>query len=957
MFAPDMVFTGVLQDTKPWDNGAISSFNSMGGVGRNEYTIDGAPVTGTDGRVGYAPPSDAVEEFKIEGVSFDATVGHTTGASINVMTRAGTNTYHGAIFDRHYQQRWNATPHFTRLNYEDAVRRGLRSSTDQKQGAGRLNDTGAALGGPVRIPKLYNGRDKLFFFFNYTGIWLRNAGGSTGNVPETAWRTGDFSELLKVDPALYTIYDPRSARLQGTRVVRTPFPENRGIPVLNPVYKFIEPIYPVANRLGPTVTADGQNNYTSFSSNNNGETYWALLNRVDYNINERHRVFGRWFWNNRDALGTDWSRDTVPGLNRFTTARVDKGLGLDYFWSIGAKSSLNVGANWNRFGEGNNGHGQTDYSPTDIGLPAYLDAKAGDLQQMPRISFSSLPSVSNPYPKLTSLGGTGELKVGMTHIMGNHSLKWGWHERRYIFSGNNPNFTSGSFTFNNTYVRAADNTNTAATHALEWASFMMGLPSSATIDSNDSSVWSAAYRAFYFQDDLRVTRKLRVSLALRYEQEQGIAERFNRGIAGGFLYDAKLPITDAAQAAYGANPLPDLPASQFRVVGGAQYQGTSPNNRYSNGTHRLMPRWSAVYAFNQKSVLRVGYGWFYDTLNPNNFRPSQDGFSQPTSTVLTPDLGLTFCCGVGSVAGLAAGRTPMNDPFPVRADGSRFDQPYRDRIGLMALAGRGGTILSRDYAPAFQQRWRVSFQREIVRDMVLDVSYNGSYARIPVNQRVDFLPGQYWATGLTRNQAIEDELNRNVPNPFHISNFSALQTSSPEVYSYMSRTAFFTTTTIRKHALLRQFPQMGSLTGLRPGVDFADSRGVNRYHDFQVQIEKRFTQGLQTSLMYARSKSEASDFYYNEFDGAPTWRTNNASRPNRLIWTAIYELPFGRGKTLAHDGLAKHILGDWQLGAVYQYQTGPATTWGQSLLLRRPRQDRLCIPPQRNERAGHPPVV
>src|SRR5688572_11776349 len=168
MFAPGMVFTGVLQDTKPWDNGAISSFNAMGGVGKNEYTIDGAPVTGTDGRVGYAPPSDAVEEFKIDGISFDATVGHTTGASINVMTRAGTNTYHGAIFNQHYQQRWNATPHFTRLNYEDAVRRGLRSPTDQKQGSGRLNDTGAALGGPIRIPKLYNGRDKLFFFFNYT---------------------------------------------------------------------------------------------------------------------------------------------------------------------------------------------------------------------------------------------------------------------------------------------------------------------------------------------------------------------------------------------------------------------------------------------------------------------------------------------------------------------------------------------------------------------------------------------------------------------------------------------------------------------------------------------------------------------------------------------------------------------------------------------------------------------
>jgi hypothetical protein len=138
----------------------------MGGVGQNEYTIDGAPATGTGRRVGFVPSSDAVDEFKMETASFDASYGHTSGATVNLSTKSGTNTYHGSLFDQHWQQRWNATPHFTRLLYEKNVREGKAKSGDPKQAPSRSNQFGASLGGPVRIPKIYNGRDRLFFFFH-----------------------------------------------------------------------------------------------------------------------------------------------------------------------------------------------------------------------------------------------------------------------------------------------------------------------------------------------------------------------------------------------------------------------------------------------------------------------------------------------------------------------------------------------------------------------------------------------------------------------------------------------------------------------------------------------------------------------------------------------------------------------------------------------------------------------
>ncbi len=147
--APGMHWTGQPAYRRPFDNAGTSSFNTSGGVGQNEYTIDNAPVTGTNRRVGFVPPADSVEEFKLETASFDASYGHTSGAIINVMTKAGTNSFHGTLYDQHWQQRWNATRHFTRLAWEDQVRQGKIGKDTPKQASGRSNNFGGTLGGPI----------------------------------------------------------------------------------------------------------------------------------------------------------------------------------------------------------------------------------------------------------------------------------------------------------------------------------------------------------------------------------------------------------------------------------------------------------------------------------------------------------------------------------------------------------------------------------------------------------------------------------------------------------------------------------------------------------------------------------------------------------------------------------------------------------------------------------------
>ena len=137
------------------------------------------------------------------------------------------------------------------------------------------------------LPKIYNGRDKLFFFFSYNGIYqVKTETTSSVNVtvPKTNWRNGDFSDMLNLpNAASYQVYDPRSAFVQNGHVTRTPFPGNKGIPILNPMYNFYTKLYPQPNDVAGVVSPEGSNNFYDTNMPKN-EKFNSILNRVDYNI-------------------------------------------------------------------------------------------------------------------------------------------------------------------------------------------------------------------------------------------------------------------------------------------------------------------------------------------------------------------------------------------------------------------------------------------------------------------------------------------------------------------------------------------------------------------------------------------------------------------------------------------------------------------------------------------------
>ncbi|MFN7938631.1 MAG: TonB-dependent receptor [Bryobacteraceae bacterium] len=931
--APGMQWTGQPEYRRPFDNAGTSSFNTMGGVGQNEYTIDGMTVTGTGRRVGYVPPADSITEFKLETSNFDASQGFTSGAAINVSSRSGSNRLSGSVFNQHWQQRWNATGHFARENWNAGVAAGRISPDTQKQATGRSNNYGIMASGPVYLPKVFNGKDKLFWTITWNGIRQSKAETTDGQlnrtVPTLAMRQGDFSELLNAPNGArqFTIYDPRTARREGSNVVRTPFPGNRGVPVLNPMYQFYTPLFPTPNNVPGLVTPEQLNNYLAFAMPKD-EKFNSIINRYDYIVNDHHRVNFRWQWNDRLADEYDWTYETKRGLHSNGLTRINKGGNVNWLWSISSYNILDFNMGLSRFEEGSRNTTRTAFGPKDVGLPDYLEARAGANRVLPSLDFNNISDVSGGFPIVGSLANAYELRLQMTTIRGNHSLKYGWQERRHQWSGLGPGSSSGAFTFRNGYTRSTNIDNVASNHGHDWAAFMMGVPNSIGIDTNDSTFYSTPRRALFVQDDWRVSDRLRLSLGVRYEHEGGITERFNRAIAAPFIYDLKLPITDLVQAAYARSPIPQLPASQFSVLGGTAYLGTNGYDAATKGTNIFLPKIGAVYQIDNKTVIRGGFGMYMDTLNSSNTRPDTFGYNQTTGTPLTTDAGLTFCCGVGAAGGLAAGRTPLNDPFPVRGDGTRFDVPLQNKLGGMPRVGRGFTSLPWNFRPALQQRWRIGVQREIFSNTLLDVSYNGAYSSIPVNQRIDFLPGQFWTTGNVRNQANDDLLNQNVPNPFNMNNLTALRGSDPTLFNYLSGQGMFTSTVIARQRLLRAFPQMNNVNGLRNGVDFKDSLGYNRYHDMQLLVERRYAKGITMSFMYTRATGRVADFYANEFDAAPSERINNAVLPHRMAWTTVWETPFGKGRSFVKDGPLSHVIGNWNLSWIYQRQTGAATDWG-----------------------------
>jgi hypothetical protein len=906
-----------------------SQFVINGGVGGNLYSLDGSPIPGPSRYPAFMPHLDTIEEMRVETSNYDASVGHTTGANVVMISKTGTNQLHGTLTDQFWNQRWNGTPFFVNQLYYNQLNQ-LKAANNQagvaaleaqgKQTSGHSNNYAASVGGPVWLPKIFNGKDKLFFFFSYNGTRTNqseSANNLNNTVPPPAEMQGNFSDLLKVNTALYQIYDPLSVAPDPSRAghyIRQPLAGNLipGARMINPLYATYSKFFPAPNN---NLSDPTNNNYIAVGEQWTS-AYDAYSNRIDYHANDKNRFFLSWGWYLYQEHRSDWTFQTVPGLVGTGTTLHEQPETVDWVYTVTPHTVVNVSLGVLNKRDGPITPVPLTYTPSQVGLPAYLNAKAGPYTMLPQMNVAGYKSVGPAtYPKYTHYHAWSG-KANVDHLHGKHELKAGVTVWEYFLSGGNLGTTSGSFQFTNAYTkRNDDNFTPAGTVGLSWADFLMGLPDTMSVPTNDTFAASSPYYGAFVQDNWRVASRLTLNFGMRFELEGGPRERYNRAL-GAFVPTLALPISQAAQAAYARNPIAELSPSNFVIQGGSIYVGGgAPSNIIQNQVSWL-PRVGASYQIDSKTVVRGGYGLFvdpFDLFAALSNGPDQTGFSRTTTTTVTNDFGAHWLAG-----NPGAGVSPLVDPFPVRADGTRFDTPVGTALGSLAKAGGAWGYSDYNMQRARQQSWRVSVQRQIGVSMLVEAAYAGSSSNhIPIVMNQDALPAQFWSTGNTRNNANATNLASNVTNPLNIANFASLQQSAPVVYQNLATKALFTSPTITKAQLLMPYPQMTGLNNATASV------GKARTDALLISFQRRFAKGLSLNAGYTRMDDRDATTFLNPFDPAPTWLESANGRPHRLTSSAIWQLPFGSGHSLARSGIASALFGGFQLAVTYEWQPGP----------------------------------
>ncbi len=917
---------------RPFDQPAATQV-SLGGapVGSNESLLDGAPNAGFGNQLAYSPPQDAVTEVRVDAFESDASLGHTGGGVLNQITKSGTNQLHGSAW-------W-----FNQTSDLDA-----NSFFNNKAGTPtppyHYNQWGFTAGAPVWIPKVFKGRDKLFWFMAYEGLKDSDPANSpleTGSpinfatVPTAAERNGDFSALLALGKQ-YQLYNPFSTTTVNGVVTRAPFPNNV-IPasLLNPVALAILKYYPAPNSTG---TATGQNNYIVNAVDT--DTFDNELGRLDWNIGNNDKLFATARHNYRTQFKNPYfGAANITEGNYFH--RLNQGADVDETHTFSATTFMDVRLAWTRYIEVHS-NPSDGFNLTSLGFPSYMQTSSVQ-PQFPYITFSGCSYAGGAQISFQCLGynsdgsdtyDTYQGYVQFVKVAGNHTVKFGVDLRDYRWSSFTKGASAGTFAFGSSLTSTANWTNGPAYNATpppfgaDMADFLLGLPTSASFANNTASTVGATYQAAFLQDDWRARPNLTLNLGIRFEHESPATELFNRAV-NGFNPLITNPISPAAASAYaslynsGAYTSSQLallpPPGQFNTLGGLMY--ATPQNRqlYHTIWGFFSPRIGAAWtpaALGNKTVIRGGFGVFVFPVElfdnsvtdgsenlSNLYRVQQPGFS--TNTVYNNNSNITPLF-------------TLSNAFPTGI------LPQGSSVGPGAFIGQGIAFFNPNVTNPYDIRWDFSIQHEFPGQIVVEAAYIGSHAvRLPIATQLDPIPRQDLSPSTTvRNNALNTLLTTPVKNPFAglVPNAGSLNNS-----------------TIALDQLLLPFPQYSvpgvptaSTTGTPNGIlEQGASAGSSYFESLDVRVQKRVTHGLQFINNFIWSKQIDRVNYLNDTDTRPEKVISSDSRPLREVAAVVYQLPIGRGGALdLNSRWANALFGGWVVNANITFQSGPPLAWG-----------------------------
>ena len=688
--------------------------------GNTDFSLDGI-ANMTKARVSFAPPGDMVQEFRVETVNYDASMGHAAGGSVNMSLKAGTNALHGTAEWLVAPNPWQANDFFTNKQLYDISTGPVTPEKIARLVAPRkVNRYSATVGGPVYLPRIYDGRNRTFWTYAFQGFNRRNPNTDYYTLPTAAERDGDFSALLQIPRtgSQYQIYDPATiATAPNGRTSRQIFPNNI-IPKSRfdaTAQKYLQ-YFPLPNAAG---TVDGLNNWNEISANSND--FIQHMSRVDHSFSERHRIFGRVTYSWLHFYRGDFLGNGVRGLDRLPQAARRR-----------LRRCLHHLADHDR-------QLQVRLHPLPgIRLPLYPGFDLASLG-FPSSLISQIDPQAVRFPAITidsiiQLGETTNsqyvtnyhnFSASLSKMQGNHSMRLG---RRIPPHGGEqrrlrPRHSHHRLLHQLDPRPARQLRRLAGRHrpGLRFLPARVCPPAAAstrtppTPTSPPSPVCSC-----------RTTGKSpAASLSTSVCAGNTTPLRWSATTAPCAALTAPWPVPSppAPWPPTPPRPTPPCPSPSSAPWECSTFTGLNgqPRGFWNTGKKNFAPRVGLAYQLAPKMVLRAGYGIFYASNGVDQNAAIQAGFSQATNLIPSDNNGLSF-------------RATLANPFP---DGVLLPSA----VGPSTYLGRAITF-SDDFVPnSYAQRWSFGIQRQLPARSLLEVSYVGNRStRISINRELDFTP-------------------------------------------------------------------------------------------------------------------------------------------------------------------------------------------------------------------------
>ena len=816
--------------------------------------IDGADVTLTSvqSQVVTGVTVEAVEEFKVMSSNYSAEYGRSTGGIINLTLKSGTNDFHGSGYE------------FLRNDKLDA-----RGFFNPERQVNRQNDFGGLFSGPVRLPKLYNGRDRTFFMVAYEGFRYRQGAlGQIGTYPIDDFRHGDFSKLVDSSGKQIPIYDPSTTQVlaDGT-VVRQQFPGNV-IPAnrIDPVAQNVLPLIPpldYTDRLTNNILSHQQNVVNTD----------ILTLKVDHAFNSAHKLtfsYSQAKDNNLDQRAFGPLGQSGHWLQKTKYTR----LAHDYVITPRLLNHVQFGYSRRWCGDGPLYPG--DYA-SQIGLKnvgntqfpifnidGYYPATGEDH------TFGGGPFANN----FGCVDNSYQFNEALSYTRGRHSLKFGGEIRKQQYNVNDLSSYEGSFGFGSAQTGlpgSLDNTGDP------FASFLLGAVSSGNLNYLGSqSAHRFASMGIFAQDDIKWTSRLTFNLGLRYERFWPMSDA-----------NGRLTSFDPRTANPGADGRPGA------LIFAGDGPGRTGSNRFQEIYNKAFgPRVGLAYQLNSRTVMRAGYGIYYQELKEPGWGEGNEGFFTNVTYNSADGFSQAFKLGDGFPTDFP--KPPFIDPTFSNDRNVAYADPASGR-------------------PPVAQNWQLSIERQISQKLLVEGAYVGSNGHhlITRNVRYNQVDPRYLALGSLLRADIDS--------------IEAQAAGIQKPYSTFSGTVA---------QALRPFPQYRNIS--TANTFGSDKTGNSSYHAFQFKLHGQLARDLTLFASYTFSKNLTDGANNRDLDG---YQPNLGSSqdgfnrraekslaaldiPHNFVVHFLYDLPFGPGKARLQSGVVSKLLGGWALGAVLTYQSG-----------------------------------